>query len=118
MDFSDMFDKAKDGFDIVCKKTEDVVNTSKLKIEQASIEAKLSKDYEKLGRLYYEALTNGNGQIEEDTDKLIADIGTKINSIEELGDKIGEVKNKKLCPTCKKYVDINATFCSNCGGKF
>ena len=66
MDFLDnAVNKAKDVFDIACKKTGEAVNTGKLKLEIATIENKMSKDFEKLGRLYFEQIkeTEVEGQI-------------------------------------------------------
>lgn len=117
MDFNELVDKAKLGFDAVCKKTEDVVNVSKLKLDKSGLESKLSKSYEMLGQLCYQATVSG-----EDTDgdafkTLIDDITANITEINELSLKIQSFKNKKLCPKCNSAIDMNATFCSNCGEK-
>ena len=45
--------KAKEVFDVACKKTNEVVSSGKQKFDVASIESKRSKDFEKLGKLYF-----------------------------------------------------------------
>ncbi len=54
--FENAVSKAKDVFDVACKKTEEVVNTGKVKLEIATLENKLSKDFEALGRIYFEQI--------------------------------------------------------------
>ena len=54
--FENAVSKAKDVFDVACKKTEEVVNTGKVKLEIATLENKLAKDFETLGRIYFEQI--------------------------------------------------------------
>ena len=57
MDFiDDAVTKAKEAFDVACKKTNEVVTTQKQKFDIASLEAKRTKDFEALGRFYYSEL--------------------------------------------------------------
>ena len=117
MDFNELVDKAKVGFDAVCKKTEDVVNVSKLKIDKSGLEAKLSKSYEMLGQLCYDAIQNGEDMNGDSFKALIDDITENRESIKELDDRIQGYKSKKLCPKCHSTIDINSVYCSNCGEK-
>ncbi len=57
MDFlDDAVAKAKDIFDVAYKKTGEAVNTGKLKLEIATLENKMSKDFEALGRIYFDSI--------------------------------------------------------------
>ncbi len=115
MDINDVFDKAKSGFDAVCKKTEEAVSLSKLSIEKSAAEAKLEKAYIRLGKVYYEALL-ANGEVSPHArDNLIAEITQRLQAIEKINGKIEEVKNKKYCPSCGRYSDKRAAYCSFCG---
>ncbi len=117
MDFNNIVDKAKQGFEVVYKKTEDVVNVSKMKLDKASLEAKLSKSYEMLGQICYQSVISGENFESEEVKVLVDDITDNIAEIEELDIKIQGLKNKKLCPKCHSSIDVNSVFCSNCGEK-
>ena len=62
MDFLNSIDqamnKAKEVFDVACKKTGEVVNTQKQKFDVSSLENKRAKDFEKLGSLYFDLIKN------------------------------------------------------------
>ena len=117
MDFLDnAVEKVKDAFDVVCKKTGDVVNVSKQKIDVASIETKLAKDYEKLGKIYYEMIKNAETPSEEIT-ILKNNIAEKIDNIKALKTEINNSKNKRFCPVCGASIDKNSVYCNICGAK-
>ena len=115
MDFNDIVDKAKQGFEVVYKKTEDVVNVSKLKLDKASLESKLSKSYEMLGQICYQSAINGEDFGSEEVKALVDDITNNISEIEELEVKIQGFKNKKMCPNCHSSIEANSVFCNKCG---
>ena len=61
MDFFDnAVSKAKDVFDVACKKTEEVVTTGKQKLDIATLENKMTKDFEALGRIYFEQIKDND----------------------------------------------------------
>lgn len=117
MDINEVVDMAKSGLDTVCKKTEDAVALSKLRIEQATLETKLSKDYEKLGRIYYYSVVEGKETDENELELLTASIGDKKEQIKLLREKIQKYKYRNLCPACKSPIDKNSVFCNHCGAK-
>ena len=88
--FDNALNKAREAIGIACKKTEEVVSVQKQKFDIATIENKRNKDFEKLGKLYFEVF----GENE-----------TK------------ETKNARVCPKCGAFVEDNAVFCSTCGAK-
>lgn len=72
MEFLDQtVQKAKEIFEIAYQKTGDAVNTGKQKLEIASLENKLNKEYRLLGKLYYNAYKSGE---EVDLDNIIQNI--------------------------------------------
>ncbi len=117
MDFLDnAISKAKEAMDIAYKKTNEVVNTQKQRFDAASIESKRAKDFEKLGKLYFEMIKNT--EIEDEAiKKLVDDISYKNGKIDELKKEINNAKNKKICPACSSSIDKASVFCSNCGAK-
>lgn len=117
MDFFDnAISKAKEAMDIAYKKTNEVVNTQKQKFDVASIESKRSKDFEKLGKLYFEMIKDTEIE-DEQIKKLVDDIAYKNEKIDELKKEINNTKNKKLCPVCSASIDKASVYCSNCGAR-
>lgn len=83
--FENAVNKAKDVFDVACKKTGEVVNTGKLKLDIATLENKMAKDFEKLGRIYFDQIKDSD-EYDEATLKLKNAIFEKqeiINKIKE-----------------------------------
>lgn len=117
MDFLDnAVSKAKEAFDVAYKKTNEVVSTQKQKFDVASIENKLSKDFEALGRIYFDIIKDT--EPEDQRVKGLADeIKTKNERIKELREEINNAKNKRICPECNANISKDAVFCSNCGAK-
>lgn len=117
MDFLDnAVNKAKEVFDVACKKTNDVVTTQKQKFDVATIENKRNKDYAKLGEIYYNLVKDT--EIEDNSIKELVDAITEKNKkIEEINIEINSSKNKRVCPKCSALIDENSIFCSICGEK-
>ena len=63
--FENAVNKAKDVFDVACKKTGEEVNTGKIKLDIATIENKMSKDFEALGRIYFKEIAETDDLSEE-----------------------------------------------------
>lgn len=117
MDFiDDAVTKAKEAFDVACKKTSEVVTTQKQKFDIASLEAKRTKDFEALGRFYYSELKDNEIENEEAA-RLVAAIDEKNAKIEELRREINNIKNKRLCPKCGASIDKCSVYCNFCGEK-
>lgn len=86
MDFFDeAVGKAKDIFDVARKKTGDAVNTGKLKLEIATIETKMAKDFEALGKIYFESIKDSDDLDTKTANirDLIAEKQKKIDAIKE-----------------------------------
>ncbi len=117
MNFDNIVDKAKETFEDVYKKAETVVNVQKQKIDIYSLEAKLSKSYEILGKLCYDAIRNDEPFDAESVKPVTDDIAEKIQLIEDTKEEILKKKNKKLCTKCGAEIEKYAVFCSKCGAK-
>jgi len=117
MDFFDnALDKAKETFDIVSKKTSEVVTAQKQKFDIATLQNKRSKDFEKLGEIYYNLIKDS--EIEDITTKnLVESIIKKNNEIYQLQDELNVAKYQKRCPNCKANISKTAVYCSSCGAK-
>lgn len=117
MDFLDnAVNKAKEVFDVACKKTNEVVTTQKQKFDIATIVSKRNKNFEALGKLYFEAVKDT--EIEDDEVKsLVAKIKEKTELIKQINEEMGAIKNMKVCSACGEFVKDDAQFCSSCGEK-
>lgn len=117
MDFFDnAVNKAKEALDIACKKTGEVVTTSKQKFDVATIESKRSKDFEALGKIYFEMIKDEEIEDFEIKD-LVLEIKDKNEKIDALKEEINNAKNKRTCPVCKATIDKLSVYCNICGAK-
>lgn len=118
MDFFDnAMNKAKEAFDIACKKTNEVVSTQKQKFDAASVANKRDHDFEALGRLYFETVKDIDSVEDGEIKALIKEIKLKNEQINEINKEINNAKNKRVCPNCSAVIDKDAVFCSACGEK-
>ncbi len=117
MNFDNILVKAKEVFETAYKKADDVVSAQKQKFDISSLEAKLSKDFEALGRIYFEAVCKEQNPEGEEAEKLIKAIAEKTAQIEEMKKEVFKSKNKKICPECGAALDKNSLYCSVCGVK-
>lgn len=130
--------KAKDAFDVVAKKTGEVWSIQKLKYNIACINSQLSKDFETLGRMYFEQISaeddgadktaeaenpaetaeNADGEPKNDSiEELKAAIIEKKEKIKELEAMLDAQKKVLVCPVCLAKNSSDAAFCSKCGAK-
>ncbi len=114
--FEDVLLNARSAVDTVGKKAGKVIDTSKLKIAAADLKAEISKKYEILGRVTFEAKTTGKDyskSIDEIIEK-IKELNEELNSVRET---IETSKQKTKCPSCGNYNAKGSSFCNKCGEK-
>ena len=114
--FDDAVSKTKEVFDVVSKKTGEVINAGKIKYEIATIRSKVKKDYEKLGKIYFDEIENAEGLTAE-VGEIVSDIKEKKEKEAELNAALGTLKDCVVCPKCGAAQDKNANFCNVCGQK-
>ena len=108
--------KAKDAFDAVAKKTNEVIGIQKLKISAARVESQMSKDYEILGRMFFDENAD-NEELGEAYKTLIDGIKDSKEELESINSQIDEQKKTIKCPNCgAKNPDVSK-YCSECGEK-
>ncbi len=84
MNLDNVFSKAKEVFESAYKKTGNVARAGKHKLDIAALEAKLSKDYETLGRMYFDAVSEERELRGKKAEALLAEISRKNAQIEEM----------------------------------
>lgn len=113
-DFNAILGKMKNWANAAGKKTEEVVEASKLKLQIVSLNGEISKAYEALGKLVFHAAKN-NETVGEDMDEAMDKIDELLEKLAELEGKVGEIKKEKVCGNCGATCPVDAQFCSRCG---
>lgn len=114
--FEDLMAGAKNVVDYAGKKTDDVVELSKLKYQSSQLSNELRSLYEKLGCAVYSMMKS-----EYDNNELIDSLASEIeevkNALQEINEKIADKKELKLCPACGAKNDKEAFYCMKCGNR-
>lgn len=107
---------AKSAATSVGKRAERLVDISKLRVNAAELNGDISKKYEALGRLVYDAVKAGTtpeGMVEE----YVESIDVLYLKLDEVNEKIDVLSKKSACPVCGAKNAEGALFCSHCGTK-
>lgn len=112
--FEDMLSRAKVLAEVAGKKTSEVVETTKVKMEISQIQREVASLYEGLGRLVYDGRKSGES-VEEMIDACVAHLDEQNAYLEELHDRLLEGKSAVRCAACGSVNDDTARFCNHCG---
>ncbi len=112
----DFLNKIKAGAAEVGKQAQIKIEVTRLKSllseKQQAVEAK----YRDIGQKIYQVYRSAPGQ---DFPGGVKEICLQIQGLEaemeEIKEKINELKGVKLCPACHREIDYSARFCPNCG---
>lgn len=114
--WEEILNKAKEGADLVGRKTSDFVEVTRLKMAVADVEKEIAETFEGLGRLIYDARKSG-----EDVEEMIKACIENVDDLEEEADILREqiytLKNMRKCKECGATNAVEAEFCSKCGKK-
>ncbi len=114
--FEDVVAKTREYVDLACKKTGEFVDLQKLKVNASTVRNGINKDFESIGRMYYDG--HRNGVDNSDAIKaVVADVDGKYNELAEIEDKIREAKGGNFCPDCGAQNPDDSVFCRKCGVK-
>ncbi len=116
MNFDQIVGKAKEIYDVAAKKTGDVVEVSKLKIDTMKINGQIKELYEKLGQATYSAIKDNT-----DNSEIVQTVCEQIDSLNEkltdLYSEIADRQNVIICADCGLKNPMDNTFCGKCGSK-
>lgn len=98
------------------KKSNEIVETTKLNSNINSEEDKIQKLYVQLGKAVYERFTQ-EGTAEDYALEACQAIVEHQKNIAALREKIAEIKGIKSCINCGAEMDRNQVFCAKCGTK-
>lgn len=108
--------KVTDTAKAAAKKSSSVVEVTKLNMNINVEEDKIRKLYAEMGKQLYEEYSEG-GNIEGKLLEKCMRIDEIIANIDEMREKILELKNVKACPNCGIILDIDMEYCHKCGRK-
>ena len=111
--FNSLLDKAISVANVAGKKTEEMVEASKLKIQEVSVNADLANCYEKIGSLVYSSKKFGADN-EQEIAQLIAQADEQLEQLAQLQAKREEIRKVRKCPNCGASCATDAHFCSRC----
>ena len=113
---NEIFDKAKEVLDVACKKTGEVVSAGKQRFDIATMESRLEKAYNALGKAAFKEI-NEKGTDNEELKAAVNDIAEKIAAIDAAKKELAEMRNKRICPKCSAAIEKTSVFCNYCGEK-
>lgn len=98
------------------KKSGSVVEVTRLNMNIGTEEEKVRKIYAEMGRQLYEDYAEGK-IVSEKLLEHCEKIDEIIKNIDEMREKILELKNVKACPNCGVELEIDMEYCYKCGRK-
>ena len=114
MSLNSLLDKAISVANVAGKKTEEMVEASKLKLQEVSVNADLQDCYEKIGSLVYRSKKSGEDN-EQAIEQLVEQADVLLEQLAQLQSKREEIKKMKKCPNCGASCSVDSHFCSRCG---
>lgn len=114
--FEEFCVKAKDIADAAAKKTGELVEISKYKLEATKINSEIKKLYEQLGSSVY-SMVKGGYDNQELVNGLAEDIDELFMRLDAVNEKIADLKNAVVCPVCGKNNVKDSMYCTKCGTK-
>lgn len=114
--FEDILCKVKDLGEAAGKKTGELVEVTRLKMEAAQTEKDITATLEGLGRLIYDGRKSGE-DVTEMADACIDRVDELNTQLEELRDKIVRYKNAVRCKDCGSLNTEDSLYCKKCGAK-
>lgn len=114
--WEDIFSKARDIADYAGKKTGDMVEISKLKLQISQLNSDIKHIYEKLGSAVY-TMKKGDFENPELVDSLTEEIDLLVRKRIELERKLASARKLVHCSTCGHNNPAGSAYCARCGSK-
>lgn len=100
----------------VTKKSEDIVEITKLNLTVSNEEDKVKRMLYEIGSEVYRSYVNGK-TFGDFYDSRCAEVKQLEDNIKALKERILLLKGSKLCKACDSVVDADVNYCPNCGDK-
>lgn len=100
----------------VTKKSEDIVEITKLNLTIGNEEDKMKRMLYEIGSELYRSYINGKA-LEDSYDSKCTEVKQIEENIKALKERILLLKGSKVCKVCDSVVDLEVNYCPNCGEK-
>ena len=114
--FEDVLSRAKAMAKTAGKKTEELVEITKLHVQIGDLRREIASLYEGLGRLVYDS-RRSEEPVDDLIDACIESLTEQEAALARFEDRVMQNKNAVRCPECGAVNANNATFCNQCGQK-
>lgn len=114
--FEDVLSRAKFVAQSAGKKTEEMVEIAKVKIQIGDLRREISSLYEGLGRLVYDS-RRSEESVDELVDACVEQLDEQLAALARLEERVMESKNVIRCEACGNLNAQDASFCNKCGAK-
>ena len=98
----------------VVRKTNDAVSHTKIRFAINETEGKVTELYEEIGRAVYGEYLK-TGETSEDMLDRCVRIDKLFEEVDDLKEKLAELKQSVKCPNCGEYNKNGSLYCSHCG---
>ncbi|MCX7923380.1 MAG: zinc ribbon domain-containing protein [Clostridia bacterium] len=98
------------------KKSSDIVEVTKLTMAINTEEDKIEKAYAEIGKIVYLKFAEGEA-VADEVKGFCEDIKLFEQNIEEIKQKILDLRKVKVCPECTAELEPEMAFCHKCGAK-
>ncbi len=114
--FDDVMVNVKSAANSVSKKTNNIVDYSKLKFTATGLVNEIRKKYQTLGEEVYACSKIGSDD-SQTIELLIQEIDELKAQLQSTNESITAAKHKITCPVCKAELSKDSLFCNKCGTK-
>ena len=112
----DVMVNVKSAASTVSKKTNSIVDYSKLKFTASGLSNEIRKKYQTLGEEVY-ACSKIGVEDSMSIELLIKEIDELKAQLQTTNEYITAARHKIICPSCKAELDKDSLFCNKCGAK-
>ncbi len=116
IDLDSLFNRAKDVASAAGKKTGELMEISKLKMQSVQYHADMQKCYEKLGAMVYEMI-KASAQDSNAISSCVDEVDYLNVKIEEIQNRINDLRNVVACEKCGALNPADSCYCAKCGEK-
>ena len=114
--FDDVVSKAKSGAESAGKKTTEMIELTRLKMQAADLERDISSMLEGLGRLISESRKD-DAEVSGKVDDCCRKLDENNGELAKVREQIDECRNRVSCKNCGAHNPDDAVYCKRCGGK-
>lgn len=114
--FDEVVEKARIVADAAGKKTGELVELSKYKIDSIRINNDIEKLYRQLGQAVY-SMVKGGYDNHDLVEGLTEEIDELLLHLDIINEKLGEMKQLSYCPACGAKNSRENFYCTRCGSR-